>query len=336
MTGWLEASLLQHTSILLAVWLIDRGLASRMHPALRHGLWTLVLVRLVLPPGLIAWPAPAMAPLGIDTMAAVQGAGGSSAATGVLAIWLAGLLLMAALTIVRGRRLRTRLDPLADEDRATLLRVVERVSRACRLSRVPRLRLDTAVETPYVVGIVAPTLVVPRDWRRWPAATLRHVIGHELMHIRRRDLWAELAWRCATTIYWFHPLVHVARRRAYDAREMCCDADAARALGPGYRVSLLRVFTDLLGDRTSTAPAGHGWGAVIHRAHALDRWSRPRARGRRVATVALLALAALVVIPSHAVTEMDTPGVEELMDPVTRQERGLGSLHLRYLLMQQR
>jgi hypothetical protein len=201
---------------------------------------------------------------------------------------------------------------------------------------VPQVRLDAAADSPYVVGIRRPTLVVPREWRRWPSAMLRHVIGHELMHIRRRDLWAAFVWRCATTIYWFHPLVHVARRRAYDAREMCCDADTARAFGPAYRISLLRVFAEMLGHRTSTVPAGHGWGAVVHRAHALDRWGRPRARGRRFVTVGLLALAAIVIVPSHGATR---PAigivVEDLVDPQTRQELGLGSMHLRYLLMQQ-
>jgi bla regulator protein blaR1 len=50
------------------------------------------------------------------------------------------------------------------------------------------------------------------------------LIVHELAHLRRRDHWVRLVEIMAIAIYWWHPLVWLARRELHEAEEQCCDA----------------------------------------------------------------------------------------------------------------
>jgi hypothetical protein len=56
------------------------------------------------------------------------------------------------------------------------------------------------------------------------------VLAHELVHVARHDALRQILSRLASALYWFHPLAHVAARKALLAREQACD-EAVIALG---------------------------------------------------------------------------------------------------------
>ena len=65
---------------------------------------------------------------------------------------------------------------------------------------------------PLVWGIVRPVIVLPVASRPWSAARLRTVLLHELIHVQRRDLLAQVMAQAACCLYWFHPLAWIAAR----------------------------------------------------------------------------------------------------------------------------
>jgi beta-lactamase regulating signal transducer with metallopeptidase domain len=325
-------ALAEVTCLLALAWAADRLTTNRLRPQWRHALWTLVAIRMLLPSGV---PGLAPSPVTIEaSVAPLAGAGGPAGAW-MLAAWALGALGLLTRWRVQAIEIRRRLlDP---DDDGELAARVHSVARRVGLVRVPNVRLDRHSPTPYVTGLWRPRLVLPVDWRCWPDVTLDHALAHELRHLARHDLRAEALWMLIACAYWFHPLVHAARRRAHEAREMCCDADVARRLGPGYRVTLLQVLASAAGE-SAPALAGaarHAWHPAIARLHALDRWPAPTPRPARVAGAALLAAAAFAVLPSHVsvIAPVAPPSLEAILDPATRQERGLGSLHLRYTLL---
>src|SRR5512142_1593214 len=91
------------------------------------------------------------------------------------------------------------------------------------LAESPRLLLSADVQLPFTAGVLRPTIVLPRAAEAWDEDRRRVVLAHELAHVRRRDLVTHLLGRVACALYWFHPLVWLAARRARTEGERACD-----------------------------------------------------------------------------------------------------------------
>ena len=99
---------------------------------------------------------------------------------------------------------------------------------------------------PMTWGIRKPTVVLPHVWRDWMAECQRHVLLHELAHVKRFDVFYHLIARIACSLYWFHPLVWVALGRLRTEREMACD-DCVLMVGErpsSYAQQLLNIARD--------------------------------------------------------------------------------------------
>jgi hypothetical protein len=97
---------------------------------------------------------------------------------------------------------------------------------------VPIVRISDEIRTPQVVGTRSPTILLPaRGVERLSPAEQQMALCHELVHVRRRDLW--LAWvpALAGRLFFFNPIAHVMCREYLLAREAACDAEVMRVLG---------------------------------------------------------------------------------------------------------
>ncbi len=102
---------------------------------------------------------------------------------------------------------------------------------------------DSAI--PVVWGILRYRLLLPAAARHWSGEQLRSVLLHELAHIKRRDMMAQLVAQIACALHWFNPLVWFAAWRLGVERERACD-DLVLASGvrpSEYAGHLLEVVT---------------------------------------------------------------------------------------------
>ena len=60
---------------------------------------------------------------------------------------------------------------------------------------------------------------------------LAPILAHELLHIRRGDLWVGLLQTLAQAVWWCHPLVWWVNRRTTREAERCCDEEVLAELG---------------------------------------------------------------------------------------------------------
>lgn len=159
----------------------------------------------------------------------------------------------------------------------------------------------TAIDGPMVVGLLQPTILLPRALANTlePDA-LRDILRHEIAHIRRGDLWLTAAVRALLAAFWWNPFLRLIHARLDLAREMACDARAARGCDAraDYAGSLLSSAETLLdlGERPT-------WLAVgmlerrSHLAQRIDGLIEPgpgKASPRRRAAVAACVAALLV------------------------------------------
>jgi hypothetical protein len=148
------------------------------------------------------------------------------------AVVAGALLLRLGLATRRLRRLADDASPapaaIADE--------TDRLAVALGLDRTPSVGVSDEIDTPQVLGLLRPTILLPAA--SLDALTARErtmTLCHELAHVRRRDL--AFAWAPALLerLLFFHPGARLAAREYAFAREAACDAEVLQHLGEAPR-----------------------------------------------------------------------------------------------------
>ncbi|HEY4597657.1 MAG TPA: M56 family metallopeptidase, partial [Thermoanaerobaculia bacterium] len=259
--GTLVRASLEGGLFVAAVWAVCR-LVPRLPAAVRCGLWWAACLKLLL--GLAALPAvklpllpaveraaPAAAgPLYIRNVASLtlspspfssplpsreEASKVTVRAVGVpsvLVLWLLGLLILsgkALRQLLETRRIVRSAEPVREGwVRAALAAICARLG----IRRAPDLRGSGEVRTPQVTGLAQPVVLIPRaGLERLTPAEVSMTLCHELVHLRRKDLWLGWVPALAHRIFFFHPLAALAAREYAIAREAACDAEVLRILG---------------------------------------------------------------------------------------------------------
>lgn len=143
----------------------------------------------------------------------------------IIALWLAGVGVMALRTALAWRASRSLLRNACPCDDRKLTAALQLAADAHGLRRAPRLMLSTAIDSPQLIGPWRPALLLPaRGLQRMGDDELDMALTHELVHLQRHDLWLGLVPALAQHLFFFHPLVHLAAREYAIAREAAVDA----------------------------------------------------------------------------------------------------------------
>jgi beta-lactamase regulating signal transducer with metallopeptidase domain len=112
---------------------------------------------------------------------------------------------------------------------------------------VTRLRIlfSEAVPVPVTAGVFRPAIILPEQLLcEQDADVLCSALGHELVHVARRDYLLNLLYELLYLPLAFHPAAALLRRRVRESRELCCDEMVAgKLLRPEvYARSLVRLI----------------------------------------------------------------------------------------------
>ena len=263
--------MLWQSSLLIVVLLtFDFALRRRLRASIRYALWLVVLAKLCLPPTLAlptspAWwlhrtpppvaakaethytvtydnaplpeipqtPLPAFAPPPPAMNFAAWLLAVSAAVSSALLCWL--LLRWWQITRqIRRAETSERLAALADE-----------AQRFVGMKFKVTVKLTANSMSPAVCGLFRPAVLIPQALvENFSDGQLRAVLLHELIHLRRRDVWLNFLQALLQIFYWWHPLLWVANARIRRVREEAVDDAVMLALrdeADGYASTLLEV-----------------------------------------------------------------------------------------------
>ncbi|MCL4812838.1 MAG: hypothetical protein KJ061_10155, partial [Vicinamibacteraceae bacterium] len=201
------------------------------------GLRTAELARLPLP----FMPLMAALARAGDTMAHVSLTTVGAAATVLL--WVGALVLITRRSARRWRALRALADearPVPAGTRAQLDDVAAQLGVA-----LPLLASSPRVASPLLMWWRRTRVLLPEAaLTSWPIRHRDAAVAHELVHIRRGDLWWGLVPSLAERLFFFHPLARLAASEYAVARESACDVEVVTGLAlptPEYGRLLIQL-----------------------------------------------------------------------------------------------
>jgi TonB family protein len=223
-------------------------------------------------------------------------------ATVVAYVWVAGTLLALAYLaaqFVRLYRMRASADPVHD---ARLRRVFDAAAGALAVRRRPELLQTPRLAIPITWGVRRPVVLLPTAASTWSEERLRAVFCHELAHVRRLDWPLHVVVEIACAIYWFHPLVWLARRHAHREGERAAD-DVVLTLGIDGRDYAGHLLDVVRGSRPASPAPTIAMGRapdLPSRIDALVRGAANRSGVTRAKALAAVAVTTLVALPVGA------------------------------------
>ena len=121
-----------------------------------------------------------------------------------------------------------------------------------RMPAKPNIRVSAAVPVPITIGVADPVIILPAQLLEEASEEiLTSAIGHELVHISRRDYALNFVYELLYLPLSFHPGAALIRRRIRQTRELSCDELVAE------RILKPEVYARSLVKLASSAPALH-------------------------------------------------------------------------------
>ena len=342
--AWLAVAvhLWQTTLVLIPILLLARW-ARRAPAGVLHALWSIALIKLLLPaaavsagarwivsrlPDSVAGVGSMASPVTLETFRVLLDPTRAVSA-GDLGRWsllTPGLLLLTALwgagmVIVMMRLGRDLATMRGAATGATIGGTEwERTELAAALDETdiprPRVMLTDEPTVPHVAGLLRPHIVVPRVLvRELSTGELRAVLLHEESHRRRFEPLRGVFQRICAAMFFFYPLLWVVMRRLQQAAELICDAAVLRSGVSARTYGRALARTVSLGLVPAALPSGIGGGAGPHLRHRLERISQTgrfhlmRRHGFVLAAAVALVISGLL-LPAPS-TQASDEGAEE-------------------------
>ena len=148
----------------------------------------------------------------------------ADAAACSLLIWVLGTGVSLAVSVWRWRACLRRAGTVQRGEYAEFEGSVGQLAGRLGLRRAVRVLVTRSPFGPAVTGLLRPTLLMPEGLlvEKTPEE-LEPLLAHELIHIRRGDLWVGLLQTIVLSLWWFHPLIRWAVRQSMAEAERCCD-----------------------------------------------------------------------------------------------------------------
>ena len=179
---------------------------------------------------------------------------GNNIMTILTIVWIIGILLLVAYTVISYWRLRRKVD--------TAVHYRDNIFQSENVS------------SPFVLGIINPRIYLPFSMNE---QDLEHVVAHEQAHIRRKDHWWKPLGFLLLTIYWFNPLMWLAYVLLCRDIELACDEKVIKELGNEQRADYTQALVACSVNRRMIAacPLAFGEVGVKERVKSVMNYKKP-------------------------------------------------------------
>jgi len=137
-----------------------------------------------------------------------------------------------------------------------LIRVLDEARSLAGFQRPVRLYVMTDQQTPAVMGLWSPAILLPFEAAELSDDRLRLLLLHELAHVRRGDVIVNWLLMILKAAHWWNPVFWLASRRFRALREQACDAFAVAKSEYGGSI---RDYGEMLLDFVAAGQGRSRW-----------------------------------------------------------------------------
>ena len=229
------------------------------------------------------------------------------------AVWIFGLvvgLLGETIAGVRIGRLRRR----AHAAEAAIAAQAGHIAQRLGVAKPLEILITRELETPCVVGLWRPAILLPSGSSRPDGDDLPSVLAHEIQHLKYADLAWNAILRGLARLLWFHPLAWRMRLARVSACDAVCDAVAANFTGDvsAYCRTLARLALRAHTPASAVGLAMAKRSSVRRRIESLERGVDAARLSRRAASIAVVVgLSTAGLLGTTALTRAESPASDK-------------------------
>ena len=248
------------------IMIIKALLKDKLTPRWQYGIWSLLIIRMLLPVAVSNRYVLAPIPMWVETLKALcENRLTSSYAQAfipvdnpwflplitsaprsitdwIFVIYAAGVvisLLLCLVSYVKLRRLISEALPLSAANGTLIEHVCEKYGlKACRAVEIAGL------PSAFVCGIIKPVLVLPAG-----TLTDEKIILHELLHLKYKDAFQSVIWAVFRALHWCNPFMHYVFNCIGNDMESLCDRRVLEKLEGEERRDYGKILLLMANDR---------------------------------------------------------------------------------------
>lgn len=170
-------------------------------------------------------------------------------------IWLVGAalcLIWFALSYFRCRREFRSSRPVCND-------FTQHWLKAHILRRPIEIRQSTGISAPLTYGVLRPVILMPKDTNWEDIDTLRYVLEHEYIHIRRFDAASKLFFTTALCVHWFNPAVWLMYILVNRDMELSCDEAVIHLFGQNVKSNYAMTLIHMEEIKSGLTPLANGF-----------------------------------------------------------------------------
>lgn len=196
-------------------------------------------------PGRIVIEIPAK--MATPVTAKKPGSGSGITLLGLLAfIWITGIIIFISVHLASYVYYRKQISEngRAAEDQ-NILGQIQALKNELHIKQPVHAVIFKGTSSPVVTGIFKPVLVLPEE--QYNKEQMYFILKHEMVHIKRRDIYIKLLMAAASAVHWFNPLVWIMCKEATLDMELSCDKRVTQDAGFDVRKAYAETLLEALG-----------------------------------------------------------------------------------------
>ncbi|PES31348.1 M56 family metallopeptidase [Bacillus cereus] len=173
-----------------------------------------------------------------------------------LYVWLAGVIILAAITFLTNRRLYYYIKKQPDITDEQVTTVFNRCKQSMKMKKAVSLRLAGKIASPTVFSFFRPKVLLSKKHMKvLNEQQLQYVFYHELAHIKRNDVAVNWIMYSLILLNWFNPILWYAYFCMREDQELACDAYALTFIDKEEQIAYGHTIITLLEHYSYQVPS---------------------------------------------------------------------------------